>query len=35
MNITSQMNKTIIGVSVLSVLVVSVVAVLVYKFYFH
>uniref|UniRef100_A0A2I3FXK1 Toll-like receptor 4 n=2 Tax=Nomascus TaxID=325165 RepID=A0A2I3FXK1_NOMLE len=35
LNITCQMNKTIIGVSVLSVLVVSVVAVLVYKFYFH
>ncbi|XP_023079436.2 toll-like receptor 4 [Piliocolobus tephrosceles] len=35
LNITCQMNKTIIGVSVFSVLVVSVVAVLVYKFYFH
>nr|XP_012328179.1 toll-like receptor 4 isoform X1 [Aotus nancymaae] len=35
LNITCQMSKTIIGVSVLSVLVVSVVAVLVYKFYFH
>ncbi|XP_059513816.1 toll-like receptor 4 [Myotis daubentonii] len=34
-NATCQMSKTIISVSVLSVLVVSVAAVLVYKFYFH
>ncbi|XP_066112479.1 toll-like receptor 4 isoform X1 [Saccopteryx bilineata] len=34
-NATCQMSKTIIGVSVLSVVVVSVVAILVYKFYFH
>ncbi|XP_021565867.1 toll-like receptor 4 isoform X2 [Carlito syrichta] len=34
-NATCQMSKTIISVSVLSVLVVSFVVVLVYKFYFH
>ncbi|KAM5260777.1 toll-like receptor 4 isoform 1-T1 [Hipposideros larvatus] len=34
-NSTCQMNKTAVAVSVLSVLVISVVAVLVYKFYFH
>ncbi|XP_006865788.1 PREDICTED: toll-like receptor 4 [Chrysochloris asiatica] len=34
-NSTCQMNKTIIGVTVLIVFIVSVVLVLVYKFYFH
>ncbi|XP_004423427.1 PREDICTED: toll-like receptor 4 [Ceratotherium simum simum] len=34
-NATCQMNKTIIGISVFAVLTVSVVVVLVYKFYFH
>ncbi|XP_036288716.1 toll-like receptor 4 [Pipistrellus kuhlii] len=34
-NTTCQMNQTVISVSVLSVLIVSVAAVLVYKFYFH
>ncbi|XP_048196519.1 toll-like receptor 4 [Perognathus longimembris pacificus] len=34
-NATCQVNKTAIGVSVLSVLMVSIIALLVYKFYFH
>lgn len=34
-NATCQVSKTVIGVSVLAVLTVSVVAILVYKFYFH
>ncbi|XP_004463209.2 toll-like receptor 4 [Dasypus novemcinctus] len=34
-NITCQMNKTVISASVLSVLMVALVIILVYKFYFH